>query len=1366
MKYFCLNFIVYAFIFCCANFATGQQLPTESVLIAESTKEFIEDFDRKKSGKNTGITITLTESKSIQLHLNVKKQQNRSLTYIGSVDDKESASFTFSYANGKIEGHIIERKEKNAYRIYTNGKNELFAQKIDINTLLCVGFDQIPELTLSKKRKSSTRKDALLNLQSRPSATAVIYLDFDGETVSGTSWNNGNTINAAPVNLSDDEIRIAWEVVAEDFSPFNVNVTTNRSVFDATPKYKRMMCIFTPTDTAAPGAGGVALLNSFSWNNDDPCWAYNIQTGKHAGDTASHEIGHTLGLNHDGQGATQYYSGHGNWGPIMGFSLQRPVAQWSIGEYTNASNTENDLQIITRPQNNFSFVPDDHGNTINTATTLKITTFGNLIESENTGIISRNSDIDVFQFFAKQGGASFNINAHDVHPNLDIQARLLDASGNELVRSNPAGLNASISTTLTTEGLYYLEIQGVGAGTVNNGYSDYASLGKFTITGSYVAQIPDDDIKLLAITPEEGSLICGQITPTAVVKNKGTNTISDFDIVYSINNQTQQTIAFTNTIAPEETLTVNLPPIPPNTSGVMLIKIIAKIDNDDIPNNNTLEQYFFTNHSGVANQTNSFETANDALLHYNNAGNTSVWERGSPSGTVLNSSKTGQNAYATNLDGNYPDEQLSYLLTNCYDFTNMNLPVLKFEMAYDLEVNFDIIYVEYSLDSGINWNLLGSKNSLPNWYSSNRTNASSGEANDCHNCPGGQWTGSNTQFNTYSYDFTANATTETNLTQADNIIFRFVFQSDQLIHQEGVVIDDFVIEETPIDTDNDGVADRLDNCPTISNANQLNTDGDAMGNACDDDDDNDGIPDVIDNCPLTNNPDQADSDNDGIGDVCEDPNDDDGDGILDTDDNCSTVANPNQEDSDNDGIGDACDDDDDNDGVSNNIDNCVTMYNPNQEDIDNDGIGDVCDSDDDGDGILDVNDNCSMIANTNQEDSDENGIGDACDSTAGDIDGDGITDDIDNCPMAANPDQVDTDNDGIGDTCDTDDDNDTILDIFDNCPMIANPNQEDADEDSIGDACDNLANDLDGDGITDNLDNCPMVANPDQADADNDGIGDICDTDDDNDTILDIIDNCPFNSNPDQTDTNNNGIGDVCDSSLSIPNSNYQLTSFIACDTQKGSITIRVQEANNYRVTLTSDKSSIAKNFITSTTFNNLDLGKYTACFTIAGEDDYRACFEIAVEALSVTTHVLLNSKTVTLALTGASPYTVTLNGNTQIYNQKNISLPLTQLRNSLKVTSSNTCETAYEQEVFLPSKVYIYPNPVYGDELTILLHKEYEKEIEVSLFNMDGKRTSSKDYTIENNKIKIDVRGLVQGVYLLKLVTPNETTSYKIIRK
>ena len=76
------------------------------------------------------------------------------------------------------------------------------------------------------------------------------------------------------------------------------------------------------------------------------------------------------------------------------------------------------------------------------------------------------------------------------------------------------------------------------------------------------------------------------------------------------------------------------------------------------------------------------------------------------------------------------------------------------------------------------------------------------------------------------------------------------------------------------DADSDGIPDVLDNCPGVFNADQLNTDGDGLGNACDLDDDNDGLPDIFEIEIIGTSPILVDTDKNNVPDGEEDPDND------------------------------------------------------------------------------------------------------------------------------------------------------------------------------------------------------------------------------------------------------------------------------------------------------------------------------------------------------------------------------------------------------------------------------------------------------------------------------------------------------------
>jgi hypothetical protein len=306
--------------------------------------------------------------------------------------------------------------------------------------------------------------------------------------------------------------------------------------------------------------------------------------------------------------------------------------------------------------------------------------------------------------------------------------------------------------------------------------------------GIWQADIPTqapvaNDIKLVQIVSPTLDLTCdGSVIPSVEIKNNGTNVMTSATINYSID-AANYSFNWTGNLASQASTTVTLPSAI-LSRGNHNLSVVTTTTNDAYADNNNASVIFYTNDGGTVGQVNPFtNTPSDALISYIDGANGALWQIGSRSGTM--STGFGNTAYVTNLTGNYPDKTKAYLVSQCYNLTNVSNPNIEFKMKFDLENNWDIVYVEYSTDFGANWSVLGTMGA--NWYNSNRTQATAG--NDCYNCPGAQWTGTNTTNTTYTYPLAS-------LGAPSNVIFRIVFHSDDSANQLGVNVDDFVITGT------------------------------------------------------------------------------------------------------------------------------------------------------------------------------------------------------------------------------------------------------------------------------------------------------------------------------------------------------------------------------------------------------------------------------------------------------------------------------------------------------------------------------------------------------------------------------------------
>lgn len=369
-------------------------------------------------------------------------------------------------------------------------------------------------------------------LHSNPDAEQKIYLDFNGQNISGTGWNesnNGRVIQASafdndgdPLTFSPAELNVIdriWQRVSEDFSPFNIDVTTESPSsrdFREGRKAIRVM-ISTNVDELTgnqwfASAGGVAYVGSWRATSDTPVWVFENNLGgneKRIAEAVSHEVGHAFGLHHDGTlDGDEYFGGYGTgrtgWAPIMGAGYNRAVTQWSRGEYDNASNTESDLAIITSNANRIQYRRDDHRNTRGSATRLEPNSDGEL---EMAGVIHTGRDRDVFVLEMGAGELELDIDGIRFGTNIDLKATVYDAEGDVIEEFNPERrLNVDVNMDLPA-GTYFVYVEGAGFGDpVADGYSAYGSIGQYTITGEYPAQEVDIFELLLAMQRNFGSV--------------------------------------------------------------------------------------------------------------------------------------------------------------------------------------------------------------------------------------------------------------------------------------------------------------------------------------------------------------------------------------------------------------------------------------------------------------------------------------------------------------------------------------------------------------------------------------------------------------------------------------------------------------------------------------------------------------------------------------------------------------------------------------------------------------------------------------------------------------------------------------------
>ena len=267
--------------------------------------------------------------------------------------------------------------------------------------------------------------------------------------------------------------------------------------------------------------------------------------------------------------------------------------------------------------------------------------------------------------------------------------------------------------------------------------------------------------------------------------------------------------------------------------------------------------------------------------------------------------------------------------------------------------------------------------------------------------------------------------------------------------------------------------------------------------------------------------------------------------------------------------------------------------------------------------------------------------------------------------------------------------------------------------------------------------------------------------DSDQDGINDTIDQCPNTSVISSVDESGCALDPIALNNFSLKVVNETCSS-----SDNGKIFINSLSSETFVANLDFNGSIVSMTFNSEVNFSSLQAGNYSLCINKEIYPSVKQCFKAVVKQpslLSVNSYVNPDNYELTLDLSGAEMYYVTLNGREYETSENKFILPLSNNKNVITIKTDLECQGVFKDEMILDNIPRIYPNPISGNFLNI---KTGYSNLQKSLIEIYDLRGSLIYRGKTDGSSKIDFSWIPKGIYVLRITKNQKSFNYKIINK